>query len=612
MGKNRKVRNIVIALSVLLAYPIVANVLILTGAAQFLANLKPEKLAMSWQSAWTILPGRFTVNGLQFKSTTPRNQFGLIVDSGQVSVSLFGLLSRTVDITEAQAKGVEVQYAKVTQETGSSDGTNSNSVNAKPPWAIKLDEIFATKVRKITIQNLTGVDDMVFIGSGTLEYLKMSIVTKGGPMQVDRAKGLMAISNQKGAENQGAPLLIDVDLSIATHRPREFKGKDKLRFFSGTLNAKGNFASIGPVSFLPDRGLNLTTAGEGDLEAHLKVENGELKPGSHLAFKSEGLKTTFLQFEAIGNGTIKASVGAQRARPVEIQIDLDQFQIAESGSHVPYLLGSDLKVEAQAHRLLLYSQKADGTGAFSFDIKEGRVDDIRRYNKFITPSAGLRFLSGSAETRGGFSIDNGIAKGLIEISGTDVTLSARGREIEADFRVTTNLSEGDWRTRVFRLKDSSVRLDNVQVASEVRETNEGWWGEIELEDGRLVWQEPFDISAKINLAMRDVEPLLHIFRDPTKKKSKIDEFLNVKNVEGRLLAKSQEGEIRIDPLHIDSNDLEVISRFSLSRETADGILYAKFKKVSANFEIVDKKPRMVGFGGRKKILEQIDLSRFDQ
>jgi hypothetical protein len=57
MGKNRKVRNIVIALSVLLAYPIVANALILTGAAQFLANLKPEKLAMSWQSAWTILPG---------------------------------------------------------------------------------------------------------------------------------------------------------------------------------------------------------------------------------------------------------------------------------------------------------------------------------------------------------------------------------------------------------------------------------------------------------------------------------------------------------------------------------------------------------------------------
>tara|TARA_Y100001960_G_scaffold266496_2_gene290215 strand:+ start:1296 stop:3134 length:1839 start_codon:yes stop_codon:yes gene_type:complete len=612
MSQKRKIRNTVIALFALLAYPIVANTLIVTGAAHVLANLKPEKLAMSWQSAWTILPGRFTVNGLEFKSTTPRNQFGLNVDSGKVSLSLFGLLARTVEITEVQAVGVEMRYSKVSPRVGARGETDYNSADAKPPWTIKLGEVFATEVRKVTVQNLTGVDDMEFIGSGTLEALEMSIVTKGGPMQVDHAKGSMAISNQKGAKNEGVPLLIDVDLSIAAHRPRNFKGKDKLRFFSGTLKAKGNFASIGPVSFLPDKGLNLTTAGEGDLEAHLEVESGELKPGSYLSFESEGLNTTFLDFEAVGNGRLKASVNAQRTRPVDIQIDLERFQIAESGSHVPYLLGSGLKVAAQAHRLLLYSQKTDGTGAFSFDIQEGHVDDIQHYNKFLAPSTGLRFLSGSAATRGQFSIDNGIAEGLIEISGTGVTLSAQDRKIEADFRFTTNLSEGNWYTRVFRLKDSSIRLDNVQVASGAQETDKGWWGEIELEDGRLVWQKPFDVSAKMSLAMRDVEPLLFMFRDPAKKNSKLDEFLNVKEVEGRLLAKGREGEFHIDPLHIDSNDLEVISRFSLSHDTVDGILYAKFKKVSANFEIVDKKPRMIGLGGRSKILKEIDLSRLDR
>tara|TARA_B100000530_G_scaffold98493_1_gene61069 strand:- start:93 stop:416 length:324 start_codon:yes stop_codon:yes gene_type:complete len=79
----------------------------------------------------------------------------------------------------------------------------------------------------------------------------------------------------------------------------------------------------------------------------------------------------------------------------------------------------------------------------------------------------------------------------------------------------------------------------------------------------------------MRLTMCDVEPLLHIFRDPKK-------------------------EIHIDPLYIDSDGLEVISKLSLSRETANGVLYAKFKKVSAHFEIVDKAPRMIGFGGRKK------------
>lgn len=598
-------RSLIIVLLALLAYPVIANIMILTGAAGVLANIKPQKLTMSWESAWTLLPGRFVITGLEFQSTTPRNQFHLIVDTGKVSVSVFSLLSRTVSITQVQAAGVEVGYAKVA-------GVNeSSSDNARTPWTIKLDNISATGIRKAEIQNLTGVDDMTFMGSGTLDTLKMSIVTKGGLMQVDRAVGSMVINNQTGAKNDAAPLQIDANLSIAGHRPRQFKGKEKLQFFTGTVNAKGNFASIGPVSFLPDSELNLTTKGEGDLEAQLNIENGELMPGSQLTFESESLEATFLQFEATGRGIMKASVDSKRNRPVAIQIDLDEFQIAEPNNPAPYLSGSDLNIEGQAHRFLLYSQKGDGTGALAFNIGQGLVEDIQHYNKFIPPNAGLRFLSGSAKTRGGFSIESGVAHGLIEVSGTAVTLSVRDREIEADFHLSANLSEGDWRTRLFRLKDSTIRLEKVQVSSKVKGTAEDWWGEVKIERGDLIWQEPFDLDAKMHLTMRDVEPLLYMFRDPEKKKSKIDEFLNVKNVDGRMLAQARDEEIHIDPLHIDSDDLEVISKLSLSRDTANGVLYAKFKKVSAHFQIVDKSPRMIGFGGRKKILQEVDLSRLD-
>ncbi|HCL93017.1 MAG TPA: hypothetical protein DIC24_00195 [Gammaproteobacteria bacterium] len=40
----------------------------------------------------------------------------------------------------------------------------------------------------------------------------------------------------------------------------------------------------------------------------------------------------------------------------------------------------------------------------------------------------------------------------------------------------------------------------------------------------------------------------------------------------------QKKEIRIDFLYIDSDGLEVIFKLFLSRETANGVLYAKFKK----------------------------------
>ena len=345
-------RSLIIALLALLAYPAIANVMILTGAAQVLANIKPQKLTMSWESAWTLLPGRFVVSGLEFQSTTPRNQFSMVVDTGKVSVSMFSLLSRTVAITQAEAAGVEVRYAKVTGVS------QSSSANAKPPWTIKLDNVSATGIRKAEIQNLTGVDDMTFLGSGTLDTLKMSIVTKGGLMQVDRAVGSMVIDNQTGAKNDGAPLRIDADLSIASHRPRQYKGKEKLQFFTGTINAKGNFASIGPVSFLPDSELNLTTKGEGDLEAQLQIESGELMPGSQFTFESDSLKTTFLQFEATGNGTMKASVDSKRNRPVAIQIELDAFQIAEPGDPAPYLSGSDLNIEERPTAFCFIPKKA--------------------------------------------------------------------------------------------------------------------------------------------------------------------------------------------------------------------------------------------------------------
>ena len=78
---NKRIsRALIIVLAIFLAYPVIGNVLIFTGAAHTLANIKPEKLAMSWDSAWTLIPGRFSVEGLRFQSTTPRNQFALVVD----------------------------------------------------------------------------------------------------------------------------------------------------------------------------------------------------------------------------------------------------------------------------------------------------------------------------------------------------------------------------------------------------------------------------------------------------------------------------------------------------------------------------------------------------
>jgi len=190
-------------------------------------------------------------------------------------------------------------------------------------------------------------------------------------------------------------------------------------------------------------------------------------------------------------------------------------------------------------------------------------------------------------------------------------VSTGSREIETDLRLIAKLSEGDFETRRFRLKDSSLRFENVRLETEARQTDENWWGELIVEHGAVVWKKPLEVSGKAELRMLDVEPLIAMVRDPSKKETRLDEFLNVKNIEGRLLAESHDQKLSIDPLHIDSQGLEIISRMTLSRESIDGRLYAKFKKVAANFEIVNRKAKILGFGGRKQILKEIDLSVLD-
>ena len=85
-------------------------------------------------------------------------------------------------------------------------------------------------------------------------------------------------------------------------------------------------------------------------------------------------------------------------------------------------------------------------------------------------------------------------------------------------------------------------------------------------------------------------------------------MLNVKNIQGELIADTTEDHILLDPIFIDSQGLELISRVALSPGFVNGVLFAKFRGLSANVEIIDSKVKFKGLGGRKKVLQQVNLA----
>lgn len=613
---------------ILLAYPVIGNILIVSGAAEKMISWKPEKLTMQWRSAWTLVPGYFHIEDLELSSTTVRgNRFNLSIDSGSVNLSLIPLITRTISIRKVRGDGVEVSYVqnpennKVKLPSILTEQSSSTSViqidseqkpkpftaqkSAKPPWTIRLTNISANNIRKANFNEIT------LEGNGKLDALTMRFVTRGGPIEISSLQVGMAVGDLSQPQDSTRILQISADLTVAKNILRENRGKDMLKFWSGIITAKGSLENLGRTYFLPNALYNFGVAGTGYLDTKVVLKDGEVVDGSHLAFQSENFQTTFLTLEASGSGEIQGSVDAKAEHPVRLQVAIDDFHLTQGGQSEAYLEGKNLVASVRIPRLYLYHQELENQSQFSFDIGEGVIRDITHYNAYLPRQSGLKFLSGTGILRGGMTLNGGTAEGSITLIGEEVSLIARDREIHTAFELSANLTEGDYGRKTYRLRDTALWLHDTQLVTLGRKTKKDWWGKFVISEGNLIWDQPMKIDGRMSLTMRDVEPLIAGFRDPAKKKSPLDKMLNVKNVQGQLIAHTKEDHILLDPIFIDSKGLEVISRITLSHGSANGVLFAKLRGVSANVEIIDSKVKFRGLGGRHKVLQQVNMAALE-
>ena len=203
------------------------------------------------------------------------------------------------------------------------------------------------------------------------------------------------------------------------------------------------------------------------------------------------------------------------------------------------------------------------------------------------------------------TIEGNKAYGTMQIAGTEIVLAVRGRKIHTDLELAANLSDGDYDARSYHLKDTHLRLFNTRLETSVRETEDDWWAEIRVNRGNLLWRSPMDVDAQLSLSMRDLEPLIAAVRDPEKRVSVLEKALNVKSLHGVLAMETNLEQITLNPILINGEGLEVVSRLDIVPNAINGVLYTKLHGLSAHFEITDSKARLRGFGGRGKVLKQV-------
>jgi hypothetical protein len=119
-----------------------------------------------------------------------------------------------------------------------------------------------------------------------------------------------------------------------------------------------------------------------------------------------------------------------------------------------------------------------------------------------------------------------------------VAVHVKEQTIKGDLRISTRLTAGNLEKMSFDAAGTQLRIDNGSLESEGTAHDDSWWGQIDIERGRMTWKRPLKLDAEISLRLRDSGLLVHLFVKQTKEKPWIRWSLTAASTRSRPITRS--------------------------------------------------------------------------
>jgi hypothetical protein len=297
-------RLLAIALGLAGTYLLLANLFLNTPLGPWAVNRRPQRLTVTWDSAWTPWPGEVRVRGLTVRGKTRRVSWSFEVDRGRGWIDLPGLLARRFEVRGFEGEGVRSSTSREPATAGAP--ARPPARRRRKPWTVRFTDVHLANVREIRINGFR------FEGDGRAEGGFST--TMGGPFRLDPT----SLTLEGARLSRGGTLLVSglalaADATIGPYAVRQHPGLAGFDFVTGTLTARGRV----PVPAL------LRTAGrEGSLTVDLRMDQGRLATGTRMRLRapqgtanlsvSTGVLTLAAAFRDL-------SVGRGRGRPPFLQ-----------------------------------------------------------------------------------------------------------------------------------------------------------------------------------------------------------------------------------------------------------------------------------------------------
>ncbi|MGB4333330.1 MAG: hypothetical protein WBJ41_00585 [Chromatiaceae bacterium] len=514
-GLSRLVSAILILVAL---YLIGVNLALNLPATQaYLNSLRPDRLAISWERAWSWYPLRVEFRGFAADGQTPTEQWQVDAERAAAAVSLRPLFKGLVRVHDLDLVDIDLRLRP-------RSGPIAEDAAIRPHFPVirnRDPEALAEPVPEEEGGNLLlEIADIHVQGHHAFWVSHVRGTVPGevrGSFSLDTGAGRFGLRG-------GALDLVLASLRIGDAQPvtdpASIKGQIEVPPFV-IAEAKGLGALILPEFDaeidLPVQNLDFLTLltgdlagldlkGQGRLRGRLVFSHGELLPGTDLIIEAHKLAMTLARHAFNGDGTIELKIAPDDADQADLVVRFDEVQASLLAEHpdaapgageIPALtLFSGHGLEALLH-IEMRAGKPDLNLTLTLPAME--VPDLRVYNRLLPAEWGMRLLGGSGRVNGQVVVAPETMRFELDLASDQAHLSYR------DYQATTDLSlqlrariasAADAADAVLDLSGTKLRLDNAAAQAKVKTkaktkhvkgpiSPKPWQAELEVNDGNL-------------------------------------------------------------------------------------------------------------------------------
>jgi len=594
-------------------YLVVANVWLHRGGLERMLNRRPERLAIHWDSAWTVWPGVVHVRGFAMRNQTRVFQWWLAVDRGTVDIDLWNLQERELRLGPVSGSGAAFRLRRrldaparslpARQELYPPIPGFANPPRAKPevlypprarrePWHVQISGVSLDDVREVWIEEVRFAGQARVAGGFDLVARQR---LKVDPSRVEILGGTLAL----GAGARVQPILADargrMEGHVDPYPPQRFKGREMFRFASGRVTLDGQVHSLDflDVLFRQTRWVDLRFGG-GRATADFRLRRGRILPGSRLEARPEGITVSMLDYRAQGDGTVRWWVDKAGDDPEgRLSLHLDNFQIQRAGFGRPHVRGRGLHIEAA-------SQEPRVGGLFlprwvSIDLPGAEVPDLRFYNAYLPAGSGLALTGGSGRMSARFhaAAPQWTGSGEIRLEAPGVGARFGDKRLHGNLSLRTRLNRADLQARRFDISGSKIDLTGVTVQDGAPGTGppQAWWARAHLDHAVLAPGAPVFLRAQVESTLSDSRPLFALFAPAGRGRLLhwVDDLLDVQGVGAVADLTVGRSFVSVDRLAVAGGKAQVEGRFRVASGHPRGILYAALGRLDVGVELTEGK-----------------------